>query len=475
MTVRLGILLSYVLFTALTRWTLRELRPRYLESIEESLADSATVLASWVAQEMDDGELDSERLAAAFNRVRDHRMDARIYSRIKTSVDMGVYITDEHGVVVFDSRIPSAVGQDYSQWRDVLLTLQGRYGARSTKDDPLDEQASVLYVAAPLWVGDRIAGVLTVSKPTRSINEYIHLASRKVVRAGVAAGLAVVAVGILVSWLLTHPLRVLTAHARAVRDGRREGPGRPPGLGAVREIRELADAYEEMREVLEGRRTVERYVQNLTHEIKSPLSSIQGASELLEEDMPPEQRDRFLRNIRSESARIGAIVDRLLKLASVERLGRLDEPGPVELSGLLEKCRHDLEPQGAHKRLRWEEDSEPEVWITGDEFLLRQTLANVLQNALDFSPQGGRIRVSCSRDGGWAKVVVEDEGPGIPDYAVEKVYERFFSLPRPDTQQKSSGLGLSFVAEVVKLHGAEVVLTNRPERGVRAVLRFPLR
>ena len=107
------------------------------------------------------------------------------------------------------------------------------------------------------------------------------------------------------------------------------------------------------------------------------------------------------------------------------------------------------------------------------EELLRRALGNLLDNALAFSPPDGSVELVVEQADGQVRFIVRDRGPGIPDYAHERVFERFYSLPRPDSGQRSSGLGLPFVREVMRLHGGEASLRNRPEGGAEAVLSLP--
>jgi len=111
--------------------------------------------------------------------------------------------------------------------------------------------------------------------------------------------------------------------------------------------------------------------------------------------------------------------------------------------------------------------------VTGESFLLRQALGNLLENAIAFSPARGRIDLSLSTAPGLAIIAVRDRGPGVPDYALGRVFERFFSLPRPDGTGKSTGLGLSLVREVAALHGGGARLTNHTDGGALAVLDLP--
>jgi two-component system, OmpR family, sensor histidine kinase CreC len=114
-----------------------------------------------------------------------------------------------------------------------------------------------------------------------------------------------------------------------------------------------------------------------------------------------------------------------------------------------------------------------EAWVKGEVFLLVQAVVNLVQNAVEFSPKGGIVTVRVALEGGWMALEVEDGGPGVPEFAKERIFERFYSLPRPETGRKSTGLGLSFVREIAALHGGSVTVGNRAEGGARAGLRLP--
>jgi len=230
-----------------------------------------------------------------------------------------------------------------------------------------------------------------------------------------------------------------------------------------------------MRDALEGKQYVENYVQTLTHEIKSPLSAIQGAAELLREDMDAEQRQQFLSNIHSETDRIKGVVERLLLLSSLENTKVLQDKEAVEIYGLVREAVDSVRPVCEARKLSLSFEGEGEAYTEGERFLLGHALSNMFQNAIQFSPEGGEIRVQVSPGAGSVEIEVTDEGPGIPEYAKERVFERFYSLKRPDSGKKSSGLGLSLVNEVATLHGGSITLTNRPEGGAVAALKLPLR
>jgi two-component system sensor histidine kinase CreC len=256
-----------------------------------------------------------------------------------------------------------------------------------------------------------------------------------------------------------------------VRDGK---PATLPRL-AGREVTTLQTAFDEMRDALEGKKYVERYTQTLTHEIKAPLSAIRGAAELLgEQGMPPDQRAKFLANIQRESIRIQQLIDKLLQLSALEARKGLGPTEPVELFALTRTVIDSLAGTLHARHLTTDLRAAAPVTVQGEKFLLTQALANLLQNAAEFSPASSTIVITITKHDRHAVIEIADTGPGLPDYAHAKVFERFYSLPRPDTGAKGTGLGLSFVREIAHLHRGEITLENRPSGGCQAILKLPV-
>jgi len=476
MAIRTRIFLVYLLLVGggawyLIGWAMSSVRPRYLESMEESLVDAANLFAAAVeAEALPDARLAPDALHRLFDPAYQRSLNARIYSLRKTDVDLRIYVTDVKGIVIYDSNHGADEGKDYSKWRDVRLTLAGEYGARGSRADPDNDASLVIHVAAPIHAEGRIIGCLTVGKPTRYINELVAVARRRIFWAGLAGGALVVLTGFAFSVWLTTPIERLTAYARAVRDGK---PAKLPRL-AGREVTTLQDAFDEMRDALEGKKYVERYTQTLTHEIKAPLSAIRGAAELLQENgMPADQREKFLANIQRESARIQQLIDKLLQLSALEARKGLGPTEPVELVALARTVIDSLTGTLHARHLTLDFRAPEPITVQGERFLLHQALANLLQNAAEFSPAAGMITLTITSHNHQAVIEIEDTGPGLPDYAHAKVFERFYSLPRPDTGAKGTGLGLSFVREIAHLHHGEISLENRPTGGCKATLGLP--
>ncbi len=449
---------------------LASMKPAVRQFTEETLVDTANLLAEMLAADLEAGTLgegDLPRVLAAYGQ---RRPGADIHGIRKDAVTHRVYVTDANGIVRLDSA-GTAVGEDYSQWNDVYLTLRGRYGARTSEAVPGDEASTVMYVAAPIRAGDRIIGSVTVAKPTASVQPFIERAGQGLVRLAIALIVAGIVFGGLLSGWLSHAIRRLTRFADAVTAGRRPAVPQLPGS----ELTQLAEALDTMRTRLEGKNYVERYVQTLTHELKSPLAAIQGAAELLRRDMSASQRERFLYNIETETARLQSLSERLLRLAQVEQRRGLEERSRINLRGLVDELLAECAPRLQLAGLVVANEVPPAVEVEGERFLLRQAVLNLLGNAIEFTPQGGRIRVGAgSQPESPAKTIlwVHNQGEGIPDYALPRVTERFYSLARPGSGRKSTGLGLNLVQEVAQLHGGGFRIFNADD-GVRAELVLP--
>ena len=453
-------------------WVVDDLTPQYRESTEEPLVDAARILASVAAATATSSSVDVELFRRVFNEVYTRTFSAQIYGLTKTHVDYRVYMTDATGTVIFDSDNRRAEGQDYSQWRDVYLTLKGQYGARTSRDTPDAPDTTVLYVAAPIIIQGETVGVLSIGKPTTNIDVFIAQASQKFLIGGAAGGASLLLLGLLLSTTVSRPLARLTTYARAIRDGRRVSP---PALGGG-EIGELGAAFEEMRDALEGKHYVEHYVQTLTHEIKGPLAAIHGAAELLQEgmdQMPSGRRAQFVKNIHVESQRITDIVEKLLLLSSLEKRKNAPAHETIVLWAVVLDVSRSFYPVLESKHIGFTLDGDQTTSFRGEAFLVRQAVANLMQNALDFTPVGGKICATIERTDTTLALRLTDTGTGVPSYALQRIFERFYSLRRPDTGKKSSGLGLSLVKEVAILHGGEITIKNRSDGGVEARLSFP--
>lgn len=432
-------------FCVLMSLVLRDVRRHTMESMRRTLSDVA------------------QMLAAAAESGRENDGDASWVQRVpiaaaRRSAGVRVFITDEAGNVLVDSG-------ERDRGRHYTLPPQGSAVGASGESTVENNE---LRAWAPVRGLGGVHGYVGVTRPLESAVAEIARARWRLVAYGAAVASVMLIAGWWIAQRLTHSLEKLTRYVGSMAEGQRA----EPPISRATEVTALTKAFERMRQTLEGKAYVERYTQALAHELKAPLAAIRGAVELLQEELPPEERRRFLRNLDAESERIGTIVERLLELSAVEaRHGRI-EAAEVELLSIVREVIGSMRISADQRRVRIDVRGEPIV-VQGERFLLARAVANLVQNAIDFSPESGCVRVSVSVASTAVDVVVEDEGEGIPDFARERIFERFYSLPRAHSGRKSTGLGLSFVREVAALHGGTITVVNGAASGVRAVLKLP--
>ena len=393
----------------------------------------------------------------------------------KRSLDYRVYVTNERGRVVFDTGLPgggNAIGQDYSQWRDVAKTLSGEYGARATRYVVKDDTTAVMYVAARVKQGKQTLGVLTVAKPMSSVQKFIERAERDILLKGLWLLGASLAVGVLVTGWIVWSVRRLRHYAQHVQWGQRQVP---PALSG--ELGELALAMAAMRDRLDGHAHVEQLVRALTHELKSPLTAIGGAAELLQDDLPASDRVLFSTQIREQTDRLHTLVERLLELSKLEHRHSLDHQRVLDLADCVDDVIQASSARLQQRELRLNWSPVKGVKVKGEADLLHVAMGNLLDNAIDFSPKGAVIDLDLRVAGQQAILSVRDHGPGVPDYALARLGERFYSTPRPAEQglaaRKGSGLGLAIVRQIMVLHGGALHWAPA-QPGLCASLHMPL-
>lgn len=471
MKISLRILLGYFLLVAIAAWFvlnifMEEVKPGVRQTTEDALVDTAHVLAQIASQDIQVGQIQNGVLAQTFEQLQKNAINANISGIQKSTIALRVYATDAQGIVIYDSS-GADVGADYSRWNDVYLTLRGQYGARSTRFNPDDGTTSVMFVASPIMQDGRIIGSLTVAKPNSTLMPIISRSENRIMWAGgLLLGIALI-IGGLIAWWVSRSIQTLQNYTVQVAKGANvEAPQfKSP------ELNQLSKSVEHMRQQLEGKAYVEQYVHSLTHELKSPLTAIKSSAELLQENPPEDVRKRFTHNIHIQVTRLQLLIERLLQLASIERAPNFVTQS-VELNEIVTNAIHSVQPSLTQRTISINLQLTDNLTVQVDKLMLTQAVINVLDNAIDFSTDGARIDIYDEASLRAHHLVIRDHGVGIPEYALDKIFERFYSLTRPHTH-KSTGLGLSFVREVMRKHGGEVEVANHPQGGVVVRLIFP--
>lgn len=220
------------------------------------------------------------------------------------------------------------------------------------------------------------------------------------------------------------------------------------------------------------------FVANVSHEFKTPLTAIQGFAETLMagalED--PKNNRRFLEIIRSHAARLARLTDDLLKLARIEA-GKLEVAfQPVSVAELLESCSATTVLKASRKQISFTVKVPPELpSVLGDPGLLHDLLQNLLDNAIQYTPEGGQIDVGASAETREAVITVTDTGIGIPLADQERIFERFYRVDAARSREAGgTGLGLSIAKHIVEAHGGRLWVESAIGRGSKFFVSIPL-
>jgi len=219
----------------------------------------------------------------------------------------------------------------------------------------------------------------------------------------------------------------------------------------------------------------QEFISNVSHEIQTPLTSIRGFAQLLQNDqLTLQEKHHYLQIIESESKRLSRLTEDLLKLASLESDQLKFEPRPYALEKQLRSLVLICEPQWAEKKLQMDLDLE-KVTINADEDLLSQVWLNLLNNAIKFTPAGGSIQLRLRAEEDKALFCIQDSGIGIAPEDQIHIFERFYKADKSRTRsQGGSGLGLAIVKTIVDLHGGEIDVESTVEKGTTFTISLPL-
>jgi two-component system phosphate regulon sensor histidine kinase PhoR len=242
-----------------------------------------------------------------------------------------------------------------------------------------------------------------------------------------------------------------------------------------RMIGELANTINKMAlELNQMENMRQEFISNVSHEIQSPLTSIRGFAQALENDeLSVEDRHHYLSIIENESTRLSRITEDLLKLASLEADHLRFEPRPYRLDKQIRSLILTCEPQWTEKQIEIEADLQ-EVSITADEDLLSQVWLNLIHNSIKFTPEHGIIKVTLQPQGGRIEFKISDTGMGISPQDQLHIFERFYKTDKSRTRSKEgSGLGLSIVKKILDLHKGGIHVESETGKGTTFTILLP--
>lgn len=257
------------------------------------------------------------------------------------------------------------------------------------------------------------------------------------------------------------------------------GEAKPLSLKGPQEVQELVGAFNQMTARVQAGQQVQReFVANVSHELKTPLTSIQGFSQAILDGTAstPEQQKQSAQVIFSEAGRMHRMVLDLLDLARLDA-GIADlKRAPVDLTALLNSVGERFAPQAHQSGVTLEIQAAGLPAITGDGDRLAQVFTNLVDNALKFTPAGGRVSVQATLAGDSVEITVTDTGAGIPAESLPRIFDRFYQADasRQGGQKHGAGLGLAIVREIVRAHGGKISVRSTVGQGSAFVVQLPL-
>ncbi|MGH2683645.1 MAG: HAMP domain-containing sensor histidine kinase [Actinomycetota bacterium] len=301
---------------------------------------------------------------------------------------------------------------------------------------------------------------------------------------GVGADIPLIVVGVLAAALalgmvqilargMTSPLREMVAATRAMARGDYSKRVRATSRD---EVGELARAFNAMAaELAQTERLRRDLVATVSHELRTPITALQAVLEnLIDQIEPPDPAT--LRTMLTQTQRLGALINQLLDLSRLEAGTVPLERRPFEVVSLLRQAVEESRlhvDRGVSKRVKITVSAEPSLRANGDPERIHQVVANLLENAVRHSPEGGEIILAARVDRDRVRIEVRDEGPGIPPDEVDRVFERFYRGATSSPRQSGTGLGLAIARWIVDLHGGDIRAESNHPRGCRMVVELP--
>lgn len=344
---------------------------------------------------------------------------------------------------------------------------------------------TIVLVAVPIKRQRGVRGALVLSTQGGEIDAVIATERFALLQVFFVAALIMLILSFLLAGTIAGPVRRLAEAAERVRHGIRSRQEIPDFTKRPDEIGHLSGALRDMTESLYSRiEAIESFAADVSHELKNPLTSLRSAVETLPLAKNDNARARLLSIIQHDVQRLDRLISDIADASRLDAELAREDSEPIDLRRLVDTVvqiqserRRPHDPQIELAPLPRHITTPPDFTVEGHDSRLAQVINNLIDNARSFSPPDGTVRLAIRRDKDEVEVTIEDEGPGIPPHALERIFERFYT-DRPDHGfGQNSGLGLSICRQIIEAHRGSIRATNRrtegPRRGARFTVRLP--
>lgn len=380
-----------------------------------------------------------------------------------------VLVTDSAGQVLYDTRETLGAVGKYTFYSEIVQALEGYdVFSCSYRDGAFRSRA-----ASPVLYQNRIIGSVYAYEYDTEQAELLEGLQSNLLKLSAGIAAAVVLLSFILSRMLTRKISALLTGIRKVREGAYEHRTHIPGRD---EIAQIGEEFNSLTDRLQTTETLRRrFVSDASHELKTPLAAIRLLTDsiLQTDNMDMETVRDFVTDIGSEAERLSRITEDLLRLTRLDS-NQVDPPEVVEVAPVLEQVMRmmSLLAQEKGTELTCQTGGDCRVLATKGE--VHQVIYNLTDNAVKYSGSHGSVRVELRRDGNDVVLTVADNGPGIPEEDLPRVFERFYRVDKARSRAAGgTGLGLSIVQDTVTKRGGTVSAANRPEGGAVFTVRWP--
>lgn len=332
--------------------------------------------------------------------------------------------------------------------------------------------------SAPIVVNDEQVGMVFVrvfgseTLLTQADQDFRNKSYQAMIFASLFSVLVAILAGFILARLLSRPINSITNAARALKEGNYSARTHMAGED---EIARLGKTFDQMADSVEANRDMERrLVTDVAHELRTPLMAIQSTVEAMIDGVFAADEER-LETLNSEVRRLSRLVDALLKLSRLENRANPVEFSKVDLVEMVDTVVATHQTYVEESGLEFTYHHDPHVYVYGNADMLRQATANLISNAVRYTPEGGSVRVSVTQGELMGTIVVQDTGIGFTDEEAKNVFSRFWRADAGRTRESGGlGIGLSVVKEIADRHGGWVRAEGKPNEGARFTIYIPL-
>lgn len=373
---------------------------------------------------------------------------------------------------------------------------RAKNGEMATQVWRAPEGGLTLAAAVPVQHYKRVLGAVMLSRSDANIDKAITTVRIDILKIFGITLFITVLLSLYLARAIARPIRLLAMAAEGLRHGQMQivglagtakllHPDAIPNLTNRRdEIGDLSGALRDLTASLAQRiSAIENFAADVAHEIKNPLTSLRSAVETAQRVTDPAAHMKLMMVIRDDVDRLDRLISDISNASRLDAELSRDEATPIEmgrtLAILIDFYRHETQDNSTSAEVILL-PLEEKLTVIGVEMRLAQVLQNLIDNALSFSPNSGKVTLSAKREGKWVAIYVEDEGPGIPDNKLDAIFDRFYSeRPRDEKFGTHSGLGLSISKQIVEAHRGHIRAENRKDSdgkiiGARFMVLLPV-